>query len=63
MSCKKLKDRTNEKRTFVSPYRLDGSLVTQSILATLHEKSQFVVDILMSLLFENDFNHSPDSVI
>lgn len=42
-----------KKFTFGAPERLKYSLVSKSILSTLHDKSQPVVDALMSLLLQS----------
>lgn len=49
---KKLRD-LEFKSTFGAPEGLKNSLVTKSVLSTLHYKSQPVVDTLMSLLLQN----------
>lgn len=49
--------RKGGEKTFGAAERFENSLVSKSVLATLHDESQPVVDALMSLLLQKRNEH------
>lgn len=47
---RKKKEMREEKNTFGAPEGFENGFITESVFTTLHDKSEPVVDALMSLL-------------